>query len=172
MVPQRILVTGPTGSGKTTMARQLSERLHLPHGELDALYWGPDWTMQADFLEQVDSRIAQDQWIVEGGYVNATRNAWPKADLVVWLDYPFPVVLWQLAARILRRRIRDERMFNGNRESLRRHAFSRDSLILWLFQTYGKRRALALELGRDHPHVPLTRLHSRKESEVWLTNFH
>ena len=39
----RIVVVGTTGSGKTTVARQLAEHLGVLHVELDALNWDPGW---------------------------------------------------------------------------------------------------------------------------------
>ncbi len=41
---QRIYVVGTTGSGKTTLARQLARRLGISHLELDALHWDANWT--------------------------------------------------------------------------------------------------------------------------------
>ena len=41
---ERILILGRTGSGKTTLARQLSVALGVPHVELDSLYFGPDFS--------------------------------------------------------------------------------------------------------------------------------
>ncbi|MBT8194426.1 MAG: AAA family ATPase [Acidimicrobiia bacterium] len=35
---ERIAVVGPPGSGKTTVARELADRLHLPHIELDSIF--------------------------------------------------------------------------------------------------------------------------------------
>jgi DNA-binding CsgD family transcriptional regulator len=57
--PQRIAVVGVTGSGKTTLARELSRRLALPHVELDALYWGPGWmpAPRALFRERVSEAL-------------------------------------------------------------------------------------------------------------------
>ena len=40
---QRIVVVGTCGSGKTTLAAQLAQRSAVPHVELDALHWGPNW---------------------------------------------------------------------------------------------------------------------------------
>ena len=40
----RIVVLGTTGSGKTTVARALAQGLTIPHVELDALRWDPNWT--------------------------------------------------------------------------------------------------------------------------------
>jgi hypothetical protein len=41
---ERILILGRTGSGKTTLARELAAALGMPHVELDSLYFGPDFS--------------------------------------------------------------------------------------------------------------------------------
>lgn len=41
---RRVSVVGNSGSGKTTFAGQLATRLGIPHVELDAIYWGPNWS--------------------------------------------------------------------------------------------------------------------------------
>jgi|SRR5438105_4840170 len=43
-MPPKIAVLGTSGSGKTTVARELARGLGLPHVELDALFHGPGWT--------------------------------------------------------------------------------------------------------------------------------
>ncbi|WP_051530021.1 shikimate kinase [Anoxybacteroides tepidamans] len=37
--PQKIHIIGSVGSGKTTLARTLSARLHIPFYELDTIVW-------------------------------------------------------------------------------------------------------------------------------------
>src|SRR5689334_20550443 len=41
---QRILVTGASGAGKTTLRQTISDVLDLPTVELDSLHHGPGWT--------------------------------------------------------------------------------------------------------------------------------
>jgi adenylate kinase family enzyme len=138
---RRVNVIGSSGAGKTTFAAALARALGVPHVELDALHWEPNWVEVSDevFRGRVDAATAADGWVVDGNYGVARDLVWPRADAVVWLDYSFPLVLWRSLRRTLRRAIVGEPCCNGNRESLRR-AFSRDSILLWVVQTHGRRR--------------------------------
>jgi len=66
----RVSVVGSTGSGKTTFARELARILGVPHVELDALNWGPNWTMVDEglFRGRVDAATSADGWVVDGNY--------------------------------------------------------------------------------------------------------
>lgn len=57
---RRVAVVGTSGCGKTTVARELSAVLDVPHIELDALYWQPHWVARpaGDFRDLVEC----DQW--------------------------------------------------------------------------------------------------------------
>ena len=70
---KRIVVVGTTGSGKTTMAGRLSSRLGIPHTELDALNWGPNWQTrpQEEFRTAVDEATRGEAWVVDGNYSRA-----------------------------------------------------------------------------------------------------
>ena len=61
---RRINVVGTSGSGKTTMARNLAARLGVPHVELDELHWGPNWTEEPDelFRERVERLLVGEGW--------------------------------------------------------------------------------------------------------------
>src|SRR5205814_100321 len=106
---RRIVVVGTSGSGKTTLARQVAARLGAPHVELDALHWGPNWTPHADFAQRVESALACDGWVVDGGYAIVRHIVWPPADTIVWLDYPMRVVFMQVLKRTLIRCWRKEK---------------------------------------------------------------
>jgi adenylate kinase family enzyme len=40
---KKIAIIGCAGSGKTTLAFQLHNKLHLPLHHLDQYYWKPNW---------------------------------------------------------------------------------------------------------------------------------
>jgi len=72
----RINVVGTTGSGKTTTARRLAERLGLRRIELDALFWKPGWEQTPDdeFLPAVDKATLGDNWVLDGNYSRSTQS--------------------------------------------------------------------------------------------------
>jgi len=159
---QRILVVGTTGSGKTTMAARLAQKLDLPHIELDALNWGPDWTMRPkeEFITAVDKATRAGRWVIDGNYSRARDITWPRAGTIVWLDYSLPRVLWRLWWRTMNRTLTKKELWAGNRERLWTHFFTRDSLFLWAFQTYKRRRREYPELlsRPEHSHLSLIQL--------------
>ena len=166
---RRVNVVGTSGSGKTTIAAELARRLDVPRIELDALSWEANWVPVAPEVlrERVAQAVATDEWVVDGNY-SATRDlVWGRADTVVWLDFPFVTVMWRVIARTLRRSLRGEVLWSGNRESLRL-ALSRDSIILWAMTTYWRRRRDYPRLFRDYPDVRFVRLRSPTEGRRFL----
>ena len=69
-VVRRVLVVGSSGSGKTTTARRIASELGVPHIELDAVHWGPDWTAATagEMQERVREAIRPGAWVVDGNY--------------------------------------------------------------------------------------------------------
>ena len=170
--PRRVIVVGSTGSGKTTLAAYLARRMGVPHIELDALHWAPNWTEVPDELlrERVEQASAGDGWVADGNY-NAVRDIlWPRAEMVVWLDYTLPRILWRLTVRTFFRVARREELWNGNRESVRTWLFSRDSLYLWALQTYGKRRKdYPIAFAKpEHSHLKVLHFRTPRATNAWL----
>lgn len=174
MIGRRISVIGTTGSGKTTLARQLAQRLALSHIELDALHWEPNWTEAPldVFRQRTAAALSGDDWVVDGNYSKVRDIVWARADTVVWLDYPLPLILWRLLRRGVRRAATREELWSGNRETWRGLFFSRDSLFLWALQTYGRRRREYPELlsRPEYAHLRLIHLRSPRETAAWLAS--
>lgn len=172
---RRIAVVGTTGSGKTTLARQLSQRLGGFHVELDALYWGPGWTPApaAVFRARVAAALNHDTWVVDGNYSKARDIVWSRADTVIWLDYSLPLIIWRLFMRTSRRIVMREELWSGNRERLRTQLFSRDSLFLWALRTYRRRREEYPVLFNrpEYAHLTIVHLRSPRATREWLSMF-
>ena len=169
---ERINVVGTTGSGKTTFAKALGQRLGVPVIEIDALFWKPGWceTPDDEFLPSVEAATRSERWILDGNYSRTRPITWPRADTVVWLDYSFPRVFVQLLRRTIRRARTQEPMWNGCVETWWKGFFSRDSILVWCLKTYWLRRRTYPHLMRspEYGHLRFVRLRTPRQAKNWL----
>jgi adenylate kinase family enzyme len=169
----RIHVCGNSGSGKTTLARAISKELGLPHVELDMIYHLPGWQQMPkdQFRERISEVASTEEWVIDGNYGSVRDIVWERADTVVWLDYPLPLVLWRLWRRTWGRWWRREIVCNGNRESLWTHFFTKESLFWWVLTTSRRRSRLYLEAmeSPEHADKHFIKLTSPDKAEQWLS---
>jgi adenylate kinase family enzyme len=101
---RRVLVIGIPGAGKSTFVRKLADKAGLPLIHLDAAFWRPGWTLtpRSEWRARVAELVAGDLWITEGNYANSLDLRLPRADSVLWFDYPtlkcLRRVLWRVAS--------------------------------------------------------------------------
>lgn len=141
----RVSVVGNSGSGKSTLARTLAARLDVPYVELDAIFHQPGWTELPvdEFRARVGDVVAGDAWVVDGNY-NAVRDrVWARADTVVWVDPPRPVVMRRIVGRSVSRVVRRTELWAGNRERWRSLVSldPRRSIVMWAWTQHGKYQA-------------------------------
>jgi adenylate kinase family enzyme len=171
---QRFVVIGVTSSGKSTLAETLAKRFDMKFIELDALHWEPNW-QEAPlevFRRRVETAIQCERWSVAGNYRVVRDLIWANAEAVIWLDYPFFTVLWQLTHRTFKRWWNHELLWGSNYESLWTHfkLWSKESLFHWLVRTYWRRKREYSVLLSENPHLEVVRLKHPSETKRWLEN--
>jgi adenylate kinase family enzyme len=163
-----VVVTSASGSGGTTFARAIADRLDAPFHELDALFWRAGWveTPADEFRGLVAPIVATDSWVIDGSYRSKLGDlVLERSDAVVWLDLPVREWFPRLVRRTLGRIARREELWAGNRETLANAFFSSDSLLFYAFRVHRlRRRRYPEELGRYN----LVRLRSTREVERFL----
>jgi adenylate kinase family enzyme len=166
----RIVVVGTSCSGKTTFARKLAKTLNRIHIELDALHWGPNWTVRAEFPDLVRVAVSADEWVVDGNYGAVRDHVWSRAGAIVWLNYPFRVVFYRAMFRTVRRIASKKTLYAGNRETFRRALLDPNSIPWWVIRTYRKRRReyRAVLSQPCFRHLELFEFHSPKQAVAIL----
>jgi len=168
---RKVSVTASTsGSGKTTVGRELARRLDVPFVELDALVHGPNWaeTPDDELRRLLEPLLAADGWVIDGGYRRKIGNlVWEQADLIVWIDLPLHVWVPRLFRRTLRRLRGHEELWNGNKETIRTAFFEKDGLFPYAFRAHFRRRRAYLEELDGFPYV---RLRSQAEVDAFVRN--
>jgi adenylate kinase family enzyme len=101
---RRVLVVGCSGAGKSTVARQLSRVTGLPLVGLDRAYWRPGWIEPSttEWRATVEKLAAEPDWVMDGNYSGTFDLRMPRADTLVWLDYPRATCLRRVLLRILK----------------------------------------------------------------------
>jgi adenylate kinase family enzyme len=103
-IGRRVLVTGLTGSGKSTFSRSLAARTGLPLIHLDLHFWKPGWVAPSEdeWREKQRGLLAGEAWIADGNYDETLNIRLERADTVVILDTPW----WICSGRAFRRGLR------------------------------------------------------------------
>lgn len=140
----RYNVIGSSASGKTTFARKLADHLEIPFIELDAIYWGPNWTEPKDdsYFKKLETALAGNSWVLDGNYSRTTPIKWSRVQTVIWLDLSFSRTVYQSITRAFSRAWTKQELWPGtnNRESFRKSFFSSDSVVWWSIKNYHRIR--------------------------------
>ncbi|MFD4323945.1 AAA family ATPase [Nocardioides sp. NPDC058538] len=170
-LPTRIAVAGVSGSGKSTLAKRISEHLDIPYMELDALHHGPAWTPRPEFVDDVRALVARPAWVSELQYAAAKPLILERVEVIVWLDVPTPLTMYQVIRRTLVRRVRRTELWNGNVEPPLRSIFTdREHVVLWAWKTRNRLRVELPDQVAAHPGVRLIRVRSHRAARRWLAS--
>ena len=100
---ERILIIGCGGAGKSTLARQLGEKLNLPVVHLDKLFWHPGWveSTKEEIDEKIRAEMQRPQWIMDGNYNRTLPERVKYCDTIIYLDFSRMACLLGVVKRII-----------------------------------------------------------------------
>ncbi|HMQ68186.1 MAG TPA: hypothetical protein PKA90_04095 [Ignavibacteria bacterium] len=101
---KRILVLGRSGSGKSTFAKLLGEKLNIEVFHLDQKFHDPDWQPkeQSEFINSVREILTKNEWIIDGNYSSTLKERILKADAVYLYDYSRYLCIFRVIKRSIR----------------------------------------------------------------------
>ena len=102
----RLMILGPSGTGKTTICRILAEKLELKALHLDSVYWKKDWhnISKEEFDTYMQNFFRKyRRWAVDGNYTNNRHFQYrlDLADTIILLDFGLQVSLKGIHQRAL-----------------------------------------------------------------------
>jgi len=168
----RILLIGCSGSGKSTFAQELAEKLELPVLHLDRVWHATDYSETAtELLKQTQIEFANknDRFIIDGNYSGTMDVRIPHANLIVWLQVPRRVSMYRVIMRSIKRNFRLEQridMADEFKEKLNREYWEFLKFV-WNFEKNSKPRiTTALEHKAEDCRVVVIK--NKKDKEALL----
>ena len=100
---ERILIIGCGGAGKSTLARQLGDKLNIPVVHLDKLFWKPGWVEipKDEFDALIRQEMAEEKWIMDGNFNRTLPERIARCDTVIYLDFSRFACLLGIIKRVL-----------------------------------------------------------------------
>lgn len=86
---ERIIIIGCGGAGKSTLARQLGDKLNIPVVHLDRLFWKPGWVEETpeEFDRKLAAELEKPCWIMDGNFNRTMPQRVAKCDTIIYLDF-------------------------------------------------------------------------------------
>jgi adenylate kinase family enzyme len=156
---QRIMIFGRPGSGKSTYALKLQQKLGLPLYHLDRYFFIDNWVErdEQEFLALQKELVDQDAWIIDGNCTASLEMRYQRAQLCLYFNYPKALCYF----RIFKRRFKkDEAILDrpsGCKEKLRLKFLS----YIWNFD---KRAAVKIAyFQQKYPQVKFIEIKSDED---------
>lgn len=118
----KIRIIGCSGSGKTYLAKRLSEKFHIPNFDLDDIQWDNSQNSYGVKMpiekrnEMLNDILQQPDWIIDGVYYAWVLKSFEDADVIYVLDIPKRVYKFRIIKRFIKRKIGFEK---GKKESIK-----------------------------------------------------
>lgn len=110
----KIHITGSVGSGKTTLAKKLSEKLSIPYYEIDNIIFerhpsGDIRRSDTEIITILEKIIYTEMWILEGTCTKDwITKSFNKADHIILLDIPYLTRLKRIIFRYIKQLLKLE----------------------------------------------------------------
>lgn len=104
----KILVIGSVASGKTTFAKQLSQKINIPHYEIDSIVHDDKHNRKRTLKEQkqiIDNINREESWIIEGTLRQGLEFLLVYAEKIIFVDTSLFTRKRRIVTRFIKQKI-------------------------------------------------------------------
>lgn len=163
---RRICIIGGSGTGKTTLAKNLGKQLNLPVYYIDGIHHLKNWEIRNKderdkiILEKAD----EDKWIIDGTYHSTLKQRLEKADCIIYLDYSSIAQIRGVLGRFIKNHGKEKEEIPGCKEKMSLEFF-------WWVVNWRKNKRQTIienlqEIESDKIHIFKT----RRQLNKWYKN--
>eukprot|EP00937_MAST-01D_sp_MAST-1D-sp2_P005739 g5739.t1 len=144
----RIVIVGPTCSGKSTLAAHLSAAMGVRCIEMDDMVWSPRWVRvdkagaagRRAFRERCAAAVSDEAWVCAGAWSSGRDLVLARAETVVSLDLGLWCIFVRMLGRTAWRCWSQQPVCNGNYETLASAVFGAHSIFRYFWKQWPRRR--------------------------------
>ena len=109
----KIYIIGQVGSGKTTLAKKLSQKYNIKYYELDKVVWndenGNTKRSKEEQLKLFNEIINQDSWIIEDVGREIFKDSYEKCDKIYYLKHSKTTLYQRIIKRWIKQLLKIEK---------------------------------------------------------------
>lgn len=116
----KICIIGGSGTGKTTLSRNLGKELNLPVCHIDGIHHLENWQIRnkGERDKIILEKISEDKWIMDGTYRDTLLQRLQSADLVIYLDYSSLAQVKGVMSRFIKNHGKEKEEIPGCKEKM------------------------------------------------------
>lgn len=161
------MIFGIPGSGKSTFALKLSEKLLLPLEHLDKYFYIENWVERdySQFLGIQQKLVDQDRWIIDGNNTKSFEMRYSRADTALYFRFNRLLCLYRVFKRLLFKDHRISDRADGCPETVS------CKLIRYMWGFDDRIRSSIEMLQQKYPHVQFHELHNQHDVKKFMEQF-
>lgn len=158
-IPQRIMIMGRPGSGKSTFSIKLQSMLNIPLYHLDKHFFEANWVQRnyQDFLTQQQYFVSQLSWIIDGNSSKSLELRYNRADICLYFNFPRYLCYYRTIKRLFHKHPAIDDRASGCQETVRW------SLLEYMWGYEKRMEPILSALKISYPNVKLIELRSDKD---------
>jgi adenylate kinase family enzyme len=164
--PQRIMIMGRPGSGKSTFSIKLQSMLNIPLYHLDKHFFEANWVQRnyQDFLNEQQYFVSQSSWIIDGNSSKSLEVRYSRADICLYFNFPRYLCYYRTIKRLFHKHPAIDDRAPGCKETVRW------SLLEYMWGYEKRMRPILSQLKTNYPNVKLIELGSDQDVILFSEN--